>query len=429
MRRDCKTTVFENIIGRDRTTRLLREEIRRGSLPASILIHGERYGGKLSLALEAARALMCEKRAEWSCDCRSCRQHRLLVHPYLLLTGPRYFSEEIAASGDTLLRTRKEAARYLYIRGVRKLTRRLDGVLWEGNEQKLDKVRKEMENLEDALEELYPEYPLPGEKRLKKYLESIEKAAEKLVEVLPRDSIPVDQVRAISYWARTTSTSSAKVVILEEADLMGASTRNALLKILEEPPPNTYFFLLTSRKGGIMPTILSRVRPYHLPVRGPEEQQQVMERIYRLEETRYADLRSFFFAWKGIPLEELHGEAKRFLNAALGIGEWGVEEFETFLDARGSAQFFLPFLQELAEEVRSRAARTVVVNGAGQEHSGGNREEEKVSPLRAERWNILIKRAAGAYTNYNLAPGLLLESLWYDIQEEGYDIQEEGAQQ
>ena len=419
--------MFENIIGREKTTRLLSEEIRRGTLPASILIHGERYGGKLSLALEAARALMCEKRAEWSCDCRSCRQHRLLVHPYLLLSGPRYFSEEIAASGDTLLRTRKEAARYLYIRAVRKLTRRLDGVLWEGNEQKLDKVGKEMENLEDALEELYPEYPLPEEKRLRKYLESIEKAAAKLVEVLPRDSIPVDQVRSISYWARTTTTDSAKVVILEEADLMGASTRNALLKILEEPPPHTYFFLLTARKGGIMPTILSRVRPYHLPARGPEEQQQVMELIYRLEETRYPDLRSFFFAWKGIPLEELRGEAKRFLNAALGLGEWEMEEFETFLEARGSAQFFLPFLQELAEEIRSRTARTVAAGETGQERGErsrrqecgeGSRGEAEVSPLRAERWNALIKRTAGAYSNYNLAPGLLLESLWYDIQEE-----------
>jgi DNA polymerase-3 subunit gamma/tau len=409
--------VFDNIIGRSETTRLLSGEIARGTFPASVLIHGERYGGKLSLALEAARVLTCKGQGEWSCGCTSCRQHRLLIHPYLLMAGPRYFGEEIAASADTLLRTRKEAARYLYIRAVRKLTRRLDSVLWEGNEQKLDKVRNEIETLEDALEELYPEYPLPDTAALKKHLSVIEKAARKMAEVLPKDSIPVDQVRAMSYWARTTSTDSAKAVILEEADLMGASTRNALLKILEEPPENTYFFLLTARKGGIMPTILSRVRPYHLPPRSGEEQRQVLEKIFRLEELHYQDLRSYFFAWKGIPLEELRREAKLYLDAAAGEDEWGMDEFGEFLKARGLPQFFLPFLQELQEELRSRAARKTVAAAAGAENGEPDRAGE-VSPLSADRINGMIKKAAEAYESYNLSPSLLLESLYYDICEE-----------
>jgi DNA polymerase-3 subunit gamma/tau len=408
--------VFDNIIGRQDITRQLTEEIRRSALPSSILIHGERYGGKLSLALEAARVLTCEQEGQWSCSCRSCRQQRLLVHPYLLMTGPRYFAEEIAAGGDTLRRTRKEAARYLFIRAVRKLTRRLDSVLWRSNEQKLEKVSKEMEALEDALEELYPEYPLPEADRLEKLIGDIEKSSAKVAEQLPRDSIPVDQVRAISYWARTTTTSSAKVVILEEADLMGASTRNALLKTLEEPPENTYFFLLTARKGGIMPTILSRVRQYHLPPRGQEEQSEVLRKIYRLEDGHYRDLRSFFFAWKGIPLEELRREAVRFLNAAAGLEEWDQGEFETFIAERGSERFFLPFLEELGEEIRSRLSPQAVTRPPERA------SQREVSPLTAEQWNGMIKKAAVDYGSYNCSPGLLLESLFYDIRDNGGDL-------
>jgi transcriptional regulator with PAS, ATPase and Fis domain len=54
--------VFDNIIGRQDITRQLTEEIRRSALPSSILIHGERYGGKLSLALEAARCSPASRR-------------------------------------------------------------------------------------------------------------------------------------------------------------------------------------------------------------------------------------------------------------------------------------------------------------------------------------------------------------------------------
>jgi DNA polymerase-3 subunit delta' len=52
--------------------------------------------------------------------------------------------------------------------------------------------------------------------------------------------------------------SSAKVVLIEEAERMNLEASNALLKMLEEPPPYARFVLSTSNRGKLLPTILSR---------------------------------------------------------------------------------------------------------------------------------------------------------------------------
>ena len=54
--------------------------------------------------------------------------------------GWRYFDLEIAAAADVLRRTRQLSAQYLFVRAVRKLTRRFDPILWEGEESKVRRV-------------------------------------------------------------------------------------------------------------------------------------------------------------------------------------------------------------------------------------------------------------------------------------------------
>jgi DNA polymerase-3 subunit delta' len=49
-----------------------------------------------------------------------------------------------------------------------------------------------------------------------------------------------------------------RLIIIKDADLMNLEASNALLKSLEEPPANTIFVLTTSRKHGLIDTILSR---------------------------------------------------------------------------------------------------------------------------------------------------------------------------
>ena len=274
--------MFQNVLGQDPLVNSLREEISQGTLPRALLLYGPRYSGKMTIALELGRILNCQRPdAPWGCTCTSCNQHRLLMSPYTLLLGPRYFLDEISLSARSLEVEDREAGRYLFLRGVRKLTSRFEPTLWEGDEQKIAKAGPLLESLDEELGFLNPENPLKP-RELTSRLNKVTTLAEKLVGVLPSDGYTVNIIRRASYWAHMTSASAKKVIILEDADRLNESARNSLLKILEEPPKDTHFILVTSRLTGIIPTLRSRLRLYHCPQRTQEREREVLQRIFRL---------------------------------------------------------------------------------------------------------------------------------------------------
>jgi DNA polymerase-3 subunit delta' len=55
---------------------------------------------------------------------------------------------------------------------------------------------------------------------------------------------------------------SSKVFIIDPANLLNASSANALLKGLEEPPDNSYFILITNSLHALLPTVRSRCQSY-----------------------------------------------------------------------------------------------------------------------------------------------------------------------
>jgi DNA polymerase-3 subunit gamma/tau len=433
LKRGYRTTVFENILGQKRLISQIRSEVEGKNFPGAVLFYGEPYSGKLSTALELARVLTCSGSGEWSCDCNSCRKHRVLDHPYLLMLGSRYFVEEIAASGDALVRNRNAGSRYLFIRAVRKLTRRLDPLLWEGQEQKLGRIQSTLTKLEEELESIYPEAELPEDSDLRQSVEKITALTMDIEKIVPRDNIPIDQVRAVNSWVHTTGSTSAKVLIFENCDKMGASSRNALLKTLEEPPPATYFILISSRKGRIMPTILSRVRQYHFPERDHKATAEVLEKIYRTDPGEYEDLNSFFLTWKGVPLKKLHTQGEYFFNYVWGDAEWEPEKLEDFLQDKNLSTYFVPFLQTLSSilhgYLKNGFEKTLSKGDfIDQGRGGGNSADEygedgrgvrrrRLSFSLLERWNGEIREALLQFEQYNQAPDLLLESLLYSMKE------------
>lgn len=54
------------------------------------------------------------------------------------------------------------------------------------------------------------------------------------------------------------STSSPRVIWIEEAQTLTTEASNALLKVLEEPPANTHIYLTCPVAGSLLPTIRSR---------------------------------------------------------------------------------------------------------------------------------------------------------------------------
>ncbi len=76
-----------------------------------------------------------------------------------------------------------------------------------------------------------------------------------------RQEIVIDQVQSAQDFLSLKSVGEGrKVLIVDGAHLMNASTSNAFLKTLEEPPDNSHIILITSRPRFLLPTILSRCR-------------------------------------------------------------------------------------------------------------------------------------------------------------------------
>lgn len=74
-------------------------------------------------------------------------------------------------------------------------------------------------------------------------------------------SILVEQIRDLrALAARSPGEGRAKILILEQAELMNAASANALLKVLEEPPRDTAFVLISERPEELPDTIRSRCR-------------------------------------------------------------------------------------------------------------------------------------------------------------------------
>lgn len=281
--------MFENLLYQNAGEQL-SADVRLTRLPHAILLSGPVSSGKLSCALELGRVLSCRahERGLWQCTCVSCLLHKSLLSPDVILAGPRDCTLENAAAAEAFLRGVRQnrtwvaAARYLFIRSVRKLTARFSPVLLAGDD-KVSKIAPLLAGLDELLEEIDPGRPLPPVALLEKNCGEIVTLCKKLESGFMYDTLPVSHIRSVSQWARYTVSDGKKLVILENADRMQESVRNALLKILEEPPENTVFVLTTAHKGAIMPTILSRVRQYSFTERTSVQQREVLSRVFHAQ--------------------------------------------------------------------------------------------------------------------------------------------------
>ncbi|MFP4382906.1 MAG: hypothetical protein ACLFST_01195 [Spirochaetia bacterium] len=402
--------MFENVIGQNDALDDIKRDIAAGTLPASLLFHGPEYTGKLTVALEMARVLSCLKdSAPWNCDCTSCGNHRFLTHSEMLLLGNRYFKQDIAACGDTLLRSGSEAGKYLYIRAIRKLVRRYDPVLWEGEESKLSGISEAAQETEELLEEFYPGRDLPAPEKMKKTMNKITGLTDKLADAVP-DTIPVNNVRNAVAWSHITTPGKVKVIIIENADRMSDASRNSLLKALEEPPAGVYYLLLTSRKGALIPTVLSRLRPYLFKVRSREDREQVFRRIFRLNENLGWESLNDFFRDRRLSGESKESEVL-LQNAAdlflKGVAEKDIPEMRYILGEVENAVKSYPFKEGFKYFLEVLTNLLAV-----------RLKEELDDPHTVRRhhiWDRYIHEVLLWRETFNMNPALCLENLFLNM--------------
>jgi len=341
--------MFENLLHQENITLRLRHDVAAEAVPPAILFSGPAMSGKLTAALELARSLSCEKDAAWDCSCGHCRSHRSLSHPRTLLAGSRDMTPEIAAAAEVLRRDTSDAPRFLLVRSARKLLRRFDPVLWEGEEKKLVKIRPVMERLAETVDKLLPGTPLPTEKKLEKLLDSLVDDCAFVQKSLPA-VLPVAQVRHITGWAVHSSAGDHKTVIIDAADRMPIASRNALLKFLEEPPPDTTVILITDRKTMLLPTVISRLRDYAFKKRSVSEEAEVLRRVFREDEKRWGGLVGYFRAWRNGPSDSIRDAASVFIDQAASGNPVFPKEAAEIRDQTD----LTAFLEALSSELRTR---------------------------------------------------------------------------
>ncbi|GHU02487.1 hypothetical protein FACS1894147_04470 [Spirochaetia bacterium] len=273
--------MFENILGQSVTAQLSRD-LASVSLAPSMLFSGPPASGKGAAALELARILSCENpkdHAPWNCSCTSCSRHRLLIHPDLLILGPRPFSPEIAAAAAAFLREPESTPTVLlFLRSVRKLLARFSPVLWE-DDPKLAKLSPLITGLDESLDEL--DKAEENSSAMQKTVDEILKNAFKLEAEGIANAIPISQIRRAAYWSRLAPAGKRKLLLIEHADCMLDAARNSLLKILEEPPDTVSIVLTSARPEALLPTITSRLRPYRFAKRDKESEAAVLRRVFR----------------------------------------------------------------------------------------------------------------------------------------------------
>jgi DNA polymerase-3 subunit gamma/tau len=286
--------VFENIIAQAAAAQL-KGDILSHRLAPSMLFFGPAASGKGSTAMELARSLSCEKGdALWNCACSSCARHKSLIHADLAMIGPRSFTAEIAASRAAFLRDPASAAgRSLFIRSLRKLLARFAPSVWEYESKSgktnplplLHSLEEELDDFEAITVDLSSNDTADDNIKNKnnafeKLTDSLFKNAVKLDECIS-EAVPIAQVRKAAYWARLSPAGKHKTLIIENADRMEEKARSALLKLLEEPPESISIILTALRREAVMPTILSRLRPYRFTARSADEEKEILRRVFR----------------------------------------------------------------------------------------------------------------------------------------------------
>lgn len=416
--------MYENIIGQETLCRTLEKEISQKSLPPTLLFSGPPATGKLTTALETARAISCRENAAWNCSCPDCALHRRLNHPDLILFGARTLPEEITVAREFLFRNPSSSSAYFFLRSIGKLLARFNPALWQGEEGRLGKAVGLVESMRESLDYIDPETlqaPLSQD-----FIDRIESAyADALSLELLAPEAPVFMLRNMRLWAQLAPMGARKTVIIENADRMQDSSRNAMLKILEEPPDTVRFILLTSRRASMLATVLSRSRLYAFQPRDRADSAKVIVRVFKSEEAS-ENLKAFFDSRMDFPPSLAHSHAQTIAGRILSDSHWQKADLgaygQSLLElAEASTKSLAELLDELAEITKSFGAKDKTSSGsfirflrallavfsALLAESSGN--AKLLAAI--ESWSALLREAAIQYNALNRNPELLVRIL------------------
>ena len=436
--------MFENIIEQSAVNQL-RDDILGGRFAPSVLFYGPGESGKVSAALELARVLSCEKDAAWKCSCNSCRKHRYLQHDDLLVLGCRSFAAEIAAGSSVFLKNpSNQNVKLLLFRSIRKLMIRFSPVLIQ-DDPKLNKISPVLQSLDDRLTELMAlDEKTAGQSALEKLCGSLIKDVQSLEKEGISSTIPIGHIRRASYWCRLAPESKRKTLIIENAENMRDEARNSLLKLLEEPPATVCIVLTVQRREAVIPTILSRVRPYRFLKRSAESEKEVLRRVFQstAEEAKGTTgslISAYLESFAPQSTEKLYPLAAWFLVSfaritAISIKKTGADTIPGFINALGEHYAQIAESSGFERTLKSASViKTIIAKSANFEDESfsrflkicldmvGNVTRTAEDPQYAVYNDIFrkhIEKTVTAVDVLNINAASALEALFYNLKKE-----------
>lgn len=260
---------WQQVIGQDRAGSVLHQAMAHDRVAHAYLFHGPYGTGKRAAALAFAQALQCKVAPGEGClDCSDCNRIARMIHPDVRFYFPTpYYRAK--KSGDDM-------------------------------EELSDSEREDVHNrLTDLGQNPYVAID---------FIRRPTAGSNNKQSNYPKAFI-TKFVRPVVNFMSFEGT--YKIVVFMEAEVLGDTTGNVFLKLLEEPSPRSVFILVSDRPDRLLPTILSRCQPVRfdpLSARQIEAALMAREGLRQEDATGYARLADGSFA---TARDLLHNEAAR----------------------------------------------------------------------------------------------------------------------
>jgi DNA polymerase III subunit delta' len=223
-----------------------------------------------------------------------------------------------------------------------------------------------------------------------------------------RGQTAVEDVRdGLSVFRTTSAAGGWRIVIVDSADDLNASSANALLKMLEEPPERALFILISQRPGSLLPTIRSRCRLLRFNPLSAESVAKVLTGVSDADQAALLDAaqQSSGSVRNALALLDpgaraVRAAALKVIDAPIGGGK-AAQALADSLNGKANANAFRGFLDLV--EARLRAGV----------QSGG---EGRALAARAELWEKL-RRSAREVETFNLDRRPFILSVLSDLAE------------
>ncbi len=279
---------FSEVIGQERIKLRLKKMVEERRIPHAVLFAGMEGTGSLTLALSFAQYILCTNRSEDdSCGvCPSCKKTEKLIHPDLHVSFPiiNPGEKKLPVSDYFIAEWRNAVLSNPYL------------------------------NLNDWMKSISAENKQPA---------IFEAESSKIIEKV--NFKPFE--------------SEYKIVVIWLVEKMNIHCANKLLKIIEEPPTDTIFLLVSENTSQMLPTILSRCQPIHLPPIDHESMLKALKDLLTMEDKKIHEITrlsrgNFLKAKKLIQQDEENNEWFQYFIQLMRLGfkadvkglmEWSLE--------------------------------------------------------------------------------------------------------